>query len=72
MKNFVLLIIQILGYVCIVASPISLLNYYFDWHIGMYDTEVPGELGFAIFILIFGLVVTGISHFLDKKFPVPK
>jgi len=67
MKNFIILIIQLAGYAFIIASPISALNYYFNWHLGIYDTEVPGEPGFAIFILILGLITSGVGYFLDKK-----
>lgn len=67
MKNFVILVIQLAGYAFLIAAPISFLNYYFDWHIGIYDAEVPGEPEFAVFILILGAIVTAIGHFLDKK-----
>lgn len=67
MKSFAVLVIQLLGYACLLAAPISFLNYYFDWNIGIYDTEVPGEPGFAIFILIFGLIVSAIGYFLNKR-----
>ncbi len=67
MKNFIILIIQLLGYAFLIASPISALNYYFKWHIGIYGAEVPGEPGFAIVILILGLIVSGVGYFLDKR-----
>ena len=69
MKSFAVLVIQLLGYACLLAAPISMLNYYFDWHIGLYDAEVPGEPGFAIIILIVGLVVSAVGYYLNKRVP---
>jgi len=69
MKSFAVLVIQLLGCACILAAPISVLNYYFDWHIGVYDAEVPGEPGFAIIILIIGLIVSGAGYYLNKRVP---
>lgn len=69
MKSFAVLVIQLLGYACLMAVPISLLNFYFDWHIGIYDAEVPGEPGFAIFILVFGLIVSAAGYYLNKRVP---
>jgi hypothetical protein len=46
---------------------LSLLNYFFDWHLGLYETEVPGEPDFAGIILILGLVVSAVGYYLNKK-----
>ncbi len=67
MKNFIIVVIQIAGVAFIIAFFLSLLNYFFDWHLGMYDAEVPAEPEFAVVILVLGLVTSGLGYFLDKK-----
>ena len=70
MKNFVILIIQLTGFAFIIAFVLSLLNYFFDWRLGLYDAEVPGEPDFAVIILILGLILSGLGYYLNKKNPV--
>lgn len=67
MKNFIVLIIQLCGYAFILAFFLSLLNYFFGWHLGIKGAEVPAEPEFAVIILVLGVVFCGLGHFLDKK-----
>lgn len=70
MKNLIILIIQLCGYAFILAFFLSLLNYFFGWHLGIKGAEVPSDPGFAIFILILGGIFSALGWFLDKKFAV--
>ena len=70
MKNFLILIIQLTGFAFIMAFVLSFLNYIFDWRLGVYDAEVPGEPAFAVIILILGLILSGLGYYLNKKIPV--
>ena len=69
MKNFIILIIQLFGYVSIFVSGLSFLNYMFDWRLGYKGSEVPGDPVFAGFFLVMGLVISAVGWFLGRKFP---
>ena len=67
MKNFVITVVQIAGYVFIFVAFLSLLNYLFDWHLGYRGSEVPGEPEFAAVFVVLGLVFGAGGYIWDKR-----
>mgnify|MGYP001218936387 CR=1 FL=1 len=68
MKNFIILIIQLCGFAFIIVAFLSFLNNMFGWHLGFKGNEVPADIGFAIILLVLGLIFAPIGWFLNKKF----
>ena len=68
MKILLIGFIQIIGIVFIIACPLSVLNYYFDWGLAVKGEEVPSDPRFAISILILGAVLSLIGWLLNRKF----
>ncbi|MEZ5347489.1 MAG: hypothetical protein R2681_18295 [Pyrinomonadaceae bacterium] len=69
MRDFILLIAEMFGYAMILGFFATLLNYYFDWRLGIYDVEMPDDPYIGIYFLVIGLIITIGVYFLNKKFP---
>jgi drug/metabolite transporter (DMT)-like permease len=67
MKNIIQLIIQTLAFVFVFSFVFSLLNYAFDWHLGVKGQEVPSDPRAALLFLGVGLVCGVISYFWGRK-----
>lgn len=70
MKNFIIVVIQLCGYAFVLVSVVSVLNYFFGWHLGFKGTEVPAEPGFAVVFLVLGVITSLVGWFLNKRFSV--
>ena len=67
MKNIIQLIIQTLAFVFVFSFVFSLLNYFFDWHLGLKGQEVPGDPRAAVLFLGLGLVCSIVSYLWGRK-----
>jgi drug/metabolite transporter (DMT)-like permease len=67
MKSIIQLIVQTLAFVFVFSFVFSLLNYLFDWHLGVKGQEVPGDPRAALLFLGIGLVCAGVSFFWGRK-----
>jgi len=67
MKSIIQLIIQTMAFVFVFSFMFSLLNYLFDWHLGLKGQEVPGDPRAAMLFLGIGLVCAAISYFWGRK-----
>ena len=67
MKNVIQLIIQTLAFVFVFSFVLSLLNYFFDWHLGLKGQEVPGDPRAAMLFLGLGLACSVVSYFWGRK-----
>lgn len=69
MKNIIQLIVQTMAFVFVFSFVFSLMNYLFDWHLGLKGQEVPGDPRAATLFLAIGLVCAAISYFWGRKGP---
>ena len=69
MKGIIQLIVQTMAFVFVFSFVFSLLNYFFEWHVGFKGQEVPGDPRSALLFLGIGLVCAGISFFWGRKRP---
>jgi hypothetical protein len=67
MKNFILVLIQLLGYGLIFVSCLSFLNYLFDWRLGYQGSEVPKDIEFAIVFLVLGGIISLVGWFFNRN-----
>jgi len=67
MKSIIQLIVQTMAFVFVFSFVFSLLNYFFDWHLGLKGQEVPGDPRAGLLFLGIGLVCAVISYFWGRK-----
>lgn len=67
MKDFVMLILQIVVVACILGTLGTLMNYFFGWSIGFKGTELPADLRAAALFIAMGGVSAAIVYFGDRK-----
>jgi hypothetical protein len=69
MKDFLLMILQIVAVVCLLGVVFSLLNMAFGWHIGFKGAEVPADIRATISFLVVSAVCGGIVYLLGRRKP---
>jgi drug/metabolite transporter (DMT)-like permease len=69
MKSIIQLIVQTMAFVFVFSFAFSLLNYFFDWHLGLKGQEVPGDPRAAILFLGIGVLCAAVSFFWGRKKP---
>lgn len=69
MKGIIQLIVQTLAFVFVFSFFFSLLNYLFDWHLGVKGQEVPADPRAALLFLGVGLACAGVSYFWGRRSP---
>ena len=67
MKDFVLLILQIVVVACVAGIIGTLLNYFLGWHISYKGAELPSDLRAAGLFLVLGGVCAGISYLAGRQ-----
>ena len=67
MKDFIMLILQIVVVACILGAFGSLVNYFFDWSIGFKGAEVPADLRATALFVTLGGACAAIVYFGDRK-----
>ena len=67
MKDFLMLILQIVVVACILGTFGTLMNYFFGWSIGFKGTELPADLRAAALFIVMGGVSAAIVYFGDRK-----
>ena len=60
MKDFLLLILQIVVVACVAGLIGTLLNYFLGWHISYKGAELPADLGAAGLFVVLGGVCAAI------------
>lgn len=66
MKDFLMLILQIVVVACILGTFGSLVNYFFGWSIGFKGAEVPADLRATALFVVMGGVCAAIVYFGDR------
>ena len=66
MKDFIMLILQIVVVACILGTFGSLMNYFFDWSIGFKGAEVPADLRATALFIVLGATCAAIVYFGDR------
>ena len=67
MKDFIMLIPQIVVVACILGTFGTVMNYFFGWSIGFKGAELPADLRAAAMFVILGGVCAAIVYFGDRK-----
>lgn len=67
MKDFLLLILQIVVFACILGTFGTLMNYFFNWHLGYKGSELPADLRAAALFVVLGGVSAAIVYLGDRK-----
>ena len=67
MKDFILLILQIVVFACIMGTFGTLMNYFFGWSIGFKGAALPADLRAAALFIVMGGVSAVIVYFGDRK-----
>lgn len=67
MKDFVMLILQIVVVACILGTFGTLMNYFFGWSISFKGAELPPDLRAAALFIVMGAVSAAIVYFGDRK-----
>ena len=66
MKDFLMLILQIVVVACILGVFGSLVNYFFGWSISFKGAEVPADLRATALFVVLGGVCAAIVYFGDR------
>lgn len=69
MKEFLLLILQIVVFACVMGTFGTLMNYFFGWHLGYKGAELPADLRAAAMFVVLGGVSAGIVYLGDRNQP---
>ena len=69
MKDFVMLILQIVVVACILGTFGTLMNYFFGWSIGFKGAVLPADLRAAALFVVMGAVSAAIVYFGDRPRP---
>ena len=67
MKNLLLLLLQIIGFVCAVGFILSVIGILWGKPMHLKGAEVPQDWRAAISFLVAAAVIGGIFYILDKK-----
>jgi len=67
MKNLLLLLLQIIGFVCAVGFILSVIGILWGKPMHLKGAEVPADWRAAISFLVAASVIGGIFYILDKK-----
>jgi hypothetical protein len=67
MKDFIMLILQIVVVACILGTFGTVMNYFFGWSIGFKGAELPADLRAAALFIVLGGVCAAIVYFGDRK-----
>jgi hypothetical protein len=67
MKNLLLLLLQIIGFVCAVGFILSVIGILWGKPMHLKGAEVPADWRAAISFLVAAAVIGGIFYILDKK-----
>jgi hypothetical protein len=66
MKDFIMLILQIVVVACILGTFGTVMNYFFDWSIGFKGAELPADLRATALFVVLGGVSAAIVYFGDR------
>jgi hypothetical protein len=66
MKDFIMLILQIVVFACILGTFGTVMNYFFGWSIGFKGAELPADLRAAALFIVLGGVCAAFVYFGDR------
>lgn len=67
MKDFILLVLQIVVFACGLGAFASVVSYLFGWSIRFKGAEVPGDLRATALFIVLGGVCAGIVYIAGKS-----
>ena len=66
MKDFILLVLQIVVFACGLGAFASVVNYLFGWSIRFKGAEVPGDLRATAMFVVLGGLCAAIVYLADR------